>query len=158
MYIWYIRYVYMNTRNWITYMCVMLIIEMELCAGNIIHFRLMYWRSCESVEVFLDRKCLDPRGIRTRNVNCALKCTWSTIWYGVMYAMLCYVMTWYNMIWYSFCKVNILTHWGLDKMAAFSQTALSNAFSLMKILEFRLKFHWSLFPRVLLTISQHWFW
>ena len=27
-----------------------------------------------------------------------------------------------------------LTHWGLDKMAAFSQTTLSNAFSWMKIL------------------------
>ena len=35
-----------------------------------------------------------------------------------------------------------LTHWGRDKMAAFSQTTLSNAFSWMKILEFRLKIHW----------------
>ena len=38
----------------------------------------------------------------------------------------------------------VLTHWhdwGRDKMAAFSQTTLSNAFSWMKILEFRLKFH-----------------
>ena len=49
-----------------------------------------------------------------------------------------------------------LTHWGRDKMAAFSQTTLSNAFSWMKLLEFRLKFHWSLFLRVLLTIFQHW--
>ena len=38
------------------------------------------------------------------------------------------------------------------------QMILSNAFSWMKILEFRLKFHWSLFLRVLLTIFQHWFW
>ena len=52
----------------------------------------------------------------------------------------------------------LLTHWGRDKMAAFSQTTLSNAFFLMKILEFRLKIHWSLFLRVLLTIFQHWFW
>ena len=51
-----------------------------------------------------------------------------------------------------------LTHWGRDQMAAFSQTTLSNAFSWMKILEFRLKFHWTLFLRVLLTIFQHWFW
>ena len=51
-----------------------------------------------------------------------------------------------------------LTHWGRDKMDAISQTTLSNAFSWMKILEFRLKFHWSLFLRVLLTIFQHWFW
>ena len=46
----------------------------------------------------------------------------------------------------------LLTHWGRDKMAAISQTILSNAFSWMKILEFRLKFHWSLFLRVQLTV------
>ena len=50
-----------------------------------------------------------------------------------------------------------LTHWGRDKMAAISQTTLSNAFSWMKLLEFRLKFHWSLFLRAQLTIFQHWF-
>ena len=49
------------------------------------------------------------------------------------------------------------THWRLDKMAAISQTTLSNTFSWMKIFEFRLKFHWSLFPRIQLTIFQHWF-
>ena len=38
-----------------------------------------------------------------------------------------------------------LKHWGRDNM--------SNAFSWMKML----KFHWSLFLRVLLTIFQHWF-
>ena len=48
-----------------------------------------------------------------------------------------------------------LTHWGRDKMAAVSQTTLSNAFSWMKMLEFRLRFHWSLFLRVQLTIIQH---
>ena len=51
----------------------------------------------------------------------------------------------------------LLTHWGRDKMAAISQTTLSNAFSRMKISEFWLKFHWSLFLRVWLTIFQHWF-
>ena len=56
------------------------------------------------------------------------------------------------------CSSLVLTHWGRDKMAAFSQTTLSNAFSWMKILEFWLKFHWSLFLRVLLTIFQHLFW
>ena len=55
-------------------------------------------------------------------------------------------------------KTGPLTHWGRCKMAAFSQTTLSNKFSWMKILEFRLKIHWSLFLRVLLTIFQHWFW
>ena len=51
----------------------------------------------------------------------------------------------------------LLTHWGRDKMAAISQTTLSNAFSWMKMFEFRLKFHWSLFLRVQLTIFKHWF-
>ena len=41
-----------------------------------------------------------------------------------------------------------LTHWGRDKMAAVLQTALSYAFSWVKMSEFRLRFHWSLFLRV----------
>ena len=48
--------------------------------------------------------------------------------------------------------VAVLTHWGRDKMAAVSQTTLSNAFSWMKMSEFRLRFHWSFFLRVQLTI------
>ena len=51
----------------------------------------------------------------------------------------------------------ILTHWGRDKMAAIFQTTLSNAFSWMKMYKFRLRFHWSLFPRVQLAIYQYWF-
>ena len=43
------------------------------------------------------------------------------------------------------------------QMDAISQTTFSNAFSWKKMFEFRLKFHWSLFPRVPLTISQQWF-
>ena len=50
-----------------------------------------------------------------------------------------------------------LIHWGRDKMDAISQTPFSSTFSWMKMLEFRLKFHWSLFPRAELTIFQHWF-
>ena len=42
-------------------------------------------------------------------------------------------------------------------MAAVSQTTHSDAFSWMKMLEFRLRFHWSLFQRAQLTIFQHWF-
>ena len=51
----------------------------------------------------------------------------------------------------------ILTHSGRDKMAAIFQTTFSNAFSWMKMYQFRSKFHWSLFRRVRLTICQHWF-
>ena len=43
------------------------------------------------------------------------------------------------------------------QMDAISQTTFSSAFSWMKMFEFRLKFHWSLFLRVQLTIFQHWF-
>ena len=51
----------------------------------------------------------------------------------------------------------VLTHWGWDKMDAISQTTFSSTFSWMKIFEFRLKYHRSLFLRVQLTIFQHWF-
>ena len=37
-----------------------------------------------------------------------------------------------------------------------SQTTFSNAFSWMKMFEYRLKFHWNVFRGVQLTISQHW--
>ena len=45
-----------------------------------------------------------------------------------------------------------LTHWRRDKMAAIFQSTFSNWFSLMKMYQFRSRFHWSLFPRVQLTI------
>ena len=51
----------------------------------------------------------------------------------------------------------MLTHWGRDKIAAIAQMTFSHAFSWMKMYELRLKFHWNLFPRVQLTILQHWF-
>ena len=51
---------------------------------------------------------------------------------------------------------NRFTHWGRDKMATIFQTTFWNAFSRMKMYEFRLRFHWSLFLRVQLTIFQHW--
>ena len=51
----------------------------------------------------------------------------------------------------------ISTHWGRDKMAAVFQTTFSNGFSLMKMYEIQLTFHWSLFLWVQLTIFQQWF-
>ena len=44
---------------------------------------------------------------------------------------------------------------GLKKMATIFQTIFSNTFSWMKIYEFWLRFHWSLFVRVQLTTFQH---
>ena len=60
-------------------------------------------------------------------------------------------------LWGVYCEFKVLTHWGQDKMAAIFQTRFSNAFSWMKMFEFLLKFHSSLFPRVQLTVFQHWF-
>ena len=51
----------------------------------------------------------------------------------------------------------LLTHWGWDKMVANYLTTFSYTFSWMNIYKFRLRFHWSLFPRVQLTIFHHWF-
>ena len=68
--------------------------------------------------------------------------------------MMVMLFTWiFEFVW--ICSV-VLTHWGLDKMATISQTTLSNAFSWMKMLEFRLRVHWNLFLRVQLMIFPHW--
>ena len=68
------------------------------------------------------------------------------------------VLVTYLARWTVLCSLTVpLTHWGRDKMAAISQTTFSNAFSSIKMFEFRLQFHWSLFLRVQLTIFQHWF-
>ena len=42
-------------------------------------------------------------------------------------------------------------HWGRYKIADISQTTFSNAFSWMKMYEFILRFHWSLFLRLYWT-------
>ena len=51
------------------------------------------------------------------------------------------------------CSWVLLLRLHLDKMAVIFQT-FSNAFSWMKMYLFRLRFHWSLFPRVHWTIFQ----
>ena len=48
------------------------------------------------------------------------------------------------------------THLPLDKMASIWQKIFSDAFSYMKTFAFWLQFHWSLFLRVQLRITQHW--
>ena len=54
-------------------------------------------------------------------------------------------------------RLILLTHWDRDKMDAIWQTTFWRAFSWMKMFEFRLNFHWTLFLRVQLTIFRHWF-
>ena len=51
-------------------------------------------------------------------------------------------------VWKSLETIYDLTYWGRVNIDAISQTKLSNAFSWIKMLEFRLIFHWSLFLRV----------
>ena len=53
--------------------------------------------------------------------------------------------------------LNIARNRGRDEIDAVLQTTISNAFSWMKMFEFRLNFHWSLFLRAQLIIFQHWF-
>ena len=50
-----------------------------------------------------------------------------------------------------------LTHWSWDKMADIFQTTLLNAFSWMKMCDFRQKFHWIFFLRNWLIMNHHWF-
>ena len=52
---------------------------------------------------------------------------------------------------------SVLTHLPLGKIAAISQTINSYAFSWMKSYVFWLTFHLSLFLRVKVTITHHWF-
>ena len=60
--------------------------------------------------------------------------------------------------WRPYCLgLNVLTHWGRDKMAAISQTTFANGFSGMKMYEFLSTFHWSLFLEAQLTIFQYCF-
>ena len=80
------------------------------------------------------------------------RCIWGLVnlIYGICYLSIYFLtMTPY--------ALDPLTHWGRDKMASIFQTTFSIAFSWMKMLKFRLRFHWSLFSRVQLTIFQHWF-
>ena len=57
----------------------------------------------------------------------------------------------------SFFLINPLTQFPLDKIATISQMTFLNTFSWMKNFVSLFEFHWGFFPRVQLTISQHWF-
>ena len=52
---------------------------------------------------------------------------------------------------------NGLSHWGRDKIDAIWQMTFSNAFSWLKMNDFLLEFHWSLFLRFESTIFHHWY-
>ena len=52
-------------------------------------------------------------------------------------------------------QINSSPPW--TKWLPFWQTTFSNAFSWMKMIEFKFNFHWNLFRGAQLTIIQHWF-
>ena len=69
---------------------------------------------------------------------------------------LCYVfIRFYTSRFYHICQN--LNSSSLDKMAAVSQAMFSDAFPWMKSFIFWLEFHWRLFLRDHLTITQYWF-
>ena len=73
-------------------------------------------------------------------------------WFGIRHIVLDTLIKWVCFSDYNY----YLSHLPLDKMTAISQMIYSDASSWMKSLVFWLKFHWSLFLRVYLTITQHW--
>ena len=77
--------------------------------------------------------------------------TFFVTWFSMDNTISYVVLVWRN-------ADQILTHWCWHKMAAIFQMTFSNAFSWMKMYEFWLSFHWSLFPRVQSKIFQHWCW
>ena len=66
--------------------------------------------------------------------------------------------TWISWICHTFGAIMWINTLRPMKYEAFSQTTYSNAFSWMKMYEFRLRFHWNLFPMFELTIAQHYAW
>ena len=80
----------------------------------------------------------------TLELHCCVS-TLHRVWFMCM-AKQCFMKEWTCHI----CHMlfHCLTHWW---------TTFSNAFSWMKMYEFRLRFYWSLFPGVQLTIFQYWF-
>ena len=72
--------------------------------------------------------------------------------YGKLYNLK-FTRTKHHQLWNELKKI----HWGWHKKSIILQTIFSNAFSWMKMYEFRLRFHWSMFLRFESTIFQHWF-
>ena len=88
-----------------------------------------------------------------------------TLWFVVRFR---FFLPWEYWLWWRWYRVTIhkmprlfdinsLPLLSMAKMATFSQTIFSDAFSWMNNFVLRLKFRWRLFLRVQLTITQHWF-
>ena len=68
----------------------------------------------------------------------------------------CGLILWFVLLTQTLFAYLRITHWGREKMAAIVADDTLNAFSWMKMFEFRLKCHWGLFSRLRLTMFQHW--
>ena len=71
--------------------------------------------------------------------------------------VICLNLYWQWLVTYlasSHWQIQCLTHWGRDRMAAIFQMTCWSGFLWMKMHEFRLRFHWSLFLGVQLIIFQ----
>ena len=77
------------------------------------------------------------------------------VWYLMLYQLISWSLKSMRLSDKPLASIGNLTHWARDKMAAIFQTIFSSVFS-MKMYEFRLTFHWSMFLGVQLTIFQHW--
>ena len=99
-----------------------------------------------------------PRWIKRRCISVSSNCAVASMRYIIIIIVIVIIIIIIIIINATLSWTNAdLTHWGRDKMAAIFQTTFTNGFSWMKIYEFRLTFHWSLFIGVQLTIYQHWF-
>ena len=76
-----------------------------------------------------------------------------THWYGILGCFFMYFVS--KSVWNLFLGSK-LTHWGWDKMAAIFSEGIFKYILFNEKCIFRLRFHWSLFPRVQFTIFQHW--
>ena len=84
-------------------------------------------------------------------------CLPNLYWYITVYVSECHKIGHFSK-WQRYKTThNIVPHSPPDKMAAISQTTFLSAFSWMKFSAFWLKFQWSLFLRVQLTITRYWF-
>ena len=104
------------------------------------------------MEIFSALFAFFVRGIHRSPVNSATKASDAELWYFFICA---WINGWVNnhgagdlrhhRAHYAVTVKAVLTHLGRDMKDAVSQTTFSSAFLLIKILEFRLKFHWILF-------------
>ena len=155
-----------NGRNWrvkpnpkklLSWQCV-LMWTMACTMAPVLWFRTEVLQTCYRPDLIkrYDIYFRHPTKFRIRRICFwRIRVSWRSKWYGhfttpvlgfrLFVRLNIYILTSY------------LIHWGRDEMAAIFQTTISHAFSSMKINKFRLRFHWSLFPRVQLTVFQHWF-